>query len=179
MRCELGWLAPLALLVASCNSLLGNQPGLLADAATPCGDDLSNIGTGDFRIAFTFTTTAPGVSALFNQRAVCDHGDFWDIRLGNRAPGGLNIETDDGRHYSEVSTEAPLNDGRPHAIVVSRIGGEFSVDVDGVWQALDYWTTTPAADFAELPALKRGIDVCQPLGTQVFMGTLGDVCVTH
>jgi hypothetical protein len=185
--------APFALFFgASCNALLGNQPGYLVDAATGdavsdgaggwtgCGDDLSNIGGGDFRIAFTLQTTMQGAVALLNQRAVCDHGGLWDIHLSFFNPGGIDLETDDGRHYSLLSNVTVVNDGLSHQIVVTRLAGALGIAVDGDSSGvIDRRLASSPAIFAELSPLRRGLDVCLVNGIQTLMGRIDDICIVH
>lgn len=148
-----------------------------ADAGPSCTDggtgDLSNVGSGDFVIQFTITTSATVLSAVLNQRAVCNHGVFWDIRLN--ANGTLGIETDDGSRYTAFSSSASVNDGSPHAVVVRRIAGTLSVTVDGAPSGSQGSTSS----WGSLAALKNGTDVCVGFDTTVALsGSVTNVCVT-
>jgi hypothetical protein len=85
-----------------------------ASDAPACRTDLSNIGTADFTITLTLTTSQTGYVAVVNQRNVCNLAPLWDVRLSN---GNLYIETCDGPNYSRLTTSGALaNDGKPHAI---------------------------------------------------------------
>jgi hypothetical protein len=144
-----------------------------AKVAVPCGGDLSNIGTGDFHIAFDLRTTQSGLAALLNQRAACSPGKYWDLRFSS---GQIEIETDDVASYTNlVSTGPDLNDGAPHSVVVARVSGTLTITVDGV----DSGSTAAGASFGALPALASGVDVCDGNdGTVAFQGTLSSVCVS-
>jgi hypothetical protein len=151
-------------------------PDATADAG-PCITDLSGIGTGDFRIAFSLSTTQTGQVALLNQRNVCFFGMFWDLRLYN---GVLDVQTDDGTNFVEFKTTVPplVNDGNLHAVVVHRVAQIITVTIDGALAG----TSTAQTSFGSLPPFQTGHDPCQsgPMkdGTVGFAGTLENVCIT-
>jgi hypothetical protein len=146
--------------------------------ALPCRNDLSNIGMADFQISFVVTTTQTGMAALVNQRGACRGGMFWDIRLWTG--GFLHVETDDGfdgaaDRATLTSTGAPVNDGRPHNVLVRRAGGVLTVYVDGTASG----SLGSVASFGQLPPLQSAIDVCDGhAGTVAFVGTIAGVCAT-
>src|SRR5579859_2503597 len=122
----------------STDGLDGNAP--VSDASGPsdaaqsehgCLESFSNIGTADFRISFTITTTQGGAAALVNQRRTCVHGVFWDLRMYD---GIIQVEVDDIANYTSLRTDgAPVvNDGRPHAVLVWRASAALFGSVDGV-----------------------------------------------
>jgi hypothetical protein len=145
--------------------------------AAVCRGDLSNIGTADFHISFSVTTTQSGVAALVNQRATCTLSDFWDVRLSSN--GALDVETVDatqganGTGLKRVGSR--INDGVPHKVLLQRTSGTLTVYLDG----------TPAASapsltsFRQLAPLRIGTDVCTVAidGTKPLIGTVSDVCV--
>jgi hypothetical protein len=151
-----------------------------AEAGPVCLTDLSNVGTGDFQIAFTLTTTAGSVDmALLNQRIGCDETTtWWDVSYipSTSTTGGLAVATDDGTHYviAEQATGAPVDDGKPHHIVVARVGGQLGFSIDGVT------ATGPIADpysFDAMPPLRVGTDDCP--GFEATVGTITEVCLTR
>ncbi|HEV3188876.1 MAG TPA: laminin G domain-containing protein, partial [Polyangiaceae bacterium] len=142
----------------------------------PCVGDLSNIGTRDFRISFSVTTSQGSQSALVNQRSTCSFGMFWDIRLEN---GALFIETDDGQNYMQFTTSGrAVNDGQPHAVLVRRTSASVTAQIDGAAVG----TGVSRASFGRLPAVVSGMDPCQvgPMkdNTVAFTGTLTNLCVS-
>lgn len=142
-----------------------------------CVRDLSNIGTADFHIAFTLTTTAapPQFMVLLDQRATCGVGGYWDIYMAGA--GYIQIQTDDGLNgqgLDAVATDGPpgVNDGSPHRIVAARTEGQLWVQVDtGAASA-------PVADpdnFGVLPPLAVGTSPCE---LPFVDGTIADICIT-
>jgi|HubBroStandDraft_6_1064221.scaffolds.fasta_scaffold18723_2 hypothetical protein len=168
-------------------SLLLNDAGL-----TACQDNLSNIGTGDFHISFTLETTQSGNTAVMNQRPTCGGDfDFWDIRLGATyegagGPGYLLVNTggsyagEDEWNLTNVASTLTVNDGRSHDVVVERVSGVLTILVDQVAAG----TAASLSSFAGLPPLDVGVGICDasngggPLGSEPFVGTLTNVCVT-
>jgi hypothetical protein len=157
---------------ASCT----NNTASVQLTCTACTGDLSNIGTGDFRISLALTTTQNAQAAILNQRPTCNAGTFWDLRL--LAGGTLQMETDDNGGLATITTlqtTATVNDGNPHQVVVERVSGMLTVSIDGV--------STGAASNASLgalPPLQQGTDVCVGQDqTTLFVGTIADVCVNR
>jgi hypothetical protein len=162
--------------------------------AVVCGNDLSNVGTGDFTISLTLTTTAMnsagpvgkniGLTALINQHSTCNlSAPQWNIRVGLPPTGSpanafwIGIETvDDTKVDDSVDNFVVLNDGVPHMIVVTRISGMMRISVDGV-------AGTPVlstSNFGALPHLAIGTDVCDGVdGTVPLVGTVTNVCISH
>src|SRR5258708_3656142 len=141
-----------------------------------CVGDLSNIGTRDFRISFSLTTSQGSEGALVNQRSTCSFGMFWDIRLLN---GALFIETDDGQNYMQLTTSGRVvNDGQAHAVLVRRTSASVTVQIDGAAAG----TGVSQASFARLPPVVSGMDPCQvglmKDNTAAFKGTLTNLCVS-
>ena len=159
----------------------GTSSGSDADAGPPCLTDLSNIGTGDFHVAFTLQTTAGSIDmALINQRTGCDETSaWWDVSYipSTSTQGALAVGTCDGSMSSYVILEQAAavhpDDGMPHRIVVSRTGGQLRFTLDGALAA------GPVADtyaFGVLPPLKVGVDDCPGFGATA--GTIADLCIT-
>jgi hypothetical protein len=157
----------------------------LPSDASPCTGDLSDIGTGDFHISLTLTTTQQGWAALVNQRSSCGGGMFWDVRINS---GQLVVETDDGVFGPEASSEGPratlapdvvVNDGKPHCIRIERVAEMLSIAVDGVVAG----SASSVSSFAKLPPLATGTDPCDcadegcvpPEGA--FLGAIAELCV--
>ena len=133
---------------------------------------LSNIGTADFHISLTVTTTQSARTALINQRAFCWFGGFWDIRLVN---GALLIETcDSSVNYTTVSTQGPLvNDGRPHRVIVERVRKRLTVYIDGIASGGGLSNSA----FGLLPPVSRH-DPCERAGEYgPFVGSIANLSV--
>lgn len=149
------------------------------DMAPTCVTDLSGVGTGDFSIHFTLTTTAvPAAStymALLNQRSRCDDTrPGWDVWM--TAQGNLGVEVYDGSGsaYDNVTDSRPVNDGVPHHITVARSGSSLTIDVDGVFNT---YPSEPIMSLETLPPMNVGIDpTCT--GVHPLSGRLVDVCLT-
>jgi hypothetical protein len=142
--------------------------------APSCKTDLSNIGTADFAVALTLTTSQTGIVAVANQRNVCNFGTFWDVRLSN---GNLYVETDDGTHYAMLTTSGVLaNDGKPHAIKVQRRSQKLTAFIDGI----SVGTAGSTSSFGVLPALQSGVDPCDGHpGNSALVGTVAGLCLTN
>ena len=153
--------------------------------ASGCSDDLSNIGTADFRISLTLTTTQQGWVAIVNQRPVCNAGMFWDIRMDD---GHIVAETDDGMYDGGVWIEDPrttltssitANDGVPHCILVQRVDDVLSITIDGLLVG----EATSISSLAALAPLAAGTDPCDCAGPlcvppeMALIGTVAGLCV--
>ncbi len=157
-----------------CVSPVANADCTACSSTPPavCDNDLSNIGTADFRIQFTVTTSQTTNAALLSQRAVCTNGMFWDIRILNHQ---IFAETDDGTgNYTGLYSNKVVNDGLPHFVVVKRVSGVLSIDID--CQA-DTSGASPAV-LGSLAAFEQSTP-CVSEATEPLDGTLTDVCVTH
>ena len=160
----------------------------LADAGLPdgvpiacrpvasCTNDLSNIGTGDFSIAFTINTASTSPSGVIEQRAICMHSFFWGVRTG--AGGGhLGFEYDDNNaHYRSFTSTGTINDGVDHAVLACRVSGTDYLYIDGVLDTtgpntVDYSTTLSPLTTGTSPCIAFGD------GTVALVGTVDDVCV--
>jgi hypothetical protein len=141
--------------------------------APACKTDLSNIGTADFTITLTLTTSQTGIVAVANQRNVCNLAPLWDVRLSN---GNLYVETCDGPHYSRLTTSGVLaNDGKPHAIKVQRRSEMLTGFIDGT----SVGTAGSTSSFGVLPMLETGVDPCDShTGNAALIGTVTGLCLT-
>jgi hypothetical protein len=140
-----------------------------------CSGDLSNIGTADFHVALTMTTTQVGMTALVNQRSACTSVvTFWSLRVWS---GQLRAETGQagGNRYVLTSTgSVVVNDGRPHDVVLRRVAGVMTIYIDGVASG----STGSAASFGVLAPLQSGTDACDGRsGTVAFVGVIANLCV--
>jgi hypothetical protein len=176
----------------------GAAGGTAGTGGVGCGNDLSNIGTGDFTISLTLTTTAMnstgpvststfsdiGLTAIIAQWSSCNaSAPAWSIRAGlppTDAPANafwIDMGTigDTGVVDSTVNMVV-LNDGVPHMVVVTRISGTMSISVDGV-----AGTAVPStSNFGALPPLATGTDVCVGVdGTVPLVGTVTNVCISR
>jgi hypothetical protein len=146
-----------------------------AGADAWCPGDLSNVGTGDFHVACTVTTAQTGRVALANQRSWCFYQDMWDLRMEAGVPV---IELDDEagvNHYTRLwSVGHPIDDGQPHDVLVERVSGTLSINIDGVRTA----STAATESIGPLPPLVVGSDVCIGVdGTGVLTPPLQNLCI--
>lgn len=156
---------------------VGGIPGSDDSGSTaPCLTDLSGVGTADFRIAFTLTTTnVTQTLALASQRTGCDQSSVWWQAIVDSA-GGIVFETCNGPGaHAGVEAGNAINDGRPHRIVLARVAGAISYSYDGV---IGSAVVPDAYSFGTFGApLTIGTDTC---GDTPFAGhgALTDLCVT-
>ena len=150
--------------------------GVDSAEAGACPQDLSNIGTADFHVSLSLTTsqTSSGYVAVVNQRSQCNPSVFWDIRLDDG--GFVFVEADDVTSYGAIQSPGPrVDDGRPHTVLFQRKSHVLSVFVD---DAGGTPTTPSTASFGNLPPLAVGTDVCIPQDRTVALtGTVTDLCV--
>jgi hypothetical protein len=155
----------------------GAAESVTCEVAPTCSGTLADVGTGDFSIAFTLTTSAAVRSGVISQRSVCMHSKFWDIRIGKVTGGAIamSIELDDGgANYTSFSAPAPLTDGNPHEVKVCRKAGQVYAFADGKLLA----SVPNQTPFSTLPALATLTTKCTALdGTVALVGTVTDVCV--
>jgi hypothetical protein len=149
------------------------------DAPPPdCVTDLSNVGGGDFHIAFTIVTLENNTTyALLNQRAGCDTASvWWDVSINSA--GGVIFTTDDGSAASVVSVEAgdSVNDGVPHHIVVERVAGAISYWDDGVLRSATQ--SDPYAFGAFSAPLAIGSSQCGNEAPLTGHGVITNLCIT-
>ena len=151
------------------------------DAGTCPGgtNDLSDIGTGDFKISFRVVTTKSGWMALLNQRPICSFSTFWDVRQSGA--NRVRIELDDSSSvgYESQESTVAINDGKSHGVSIARVAGTLTIRIDGAAAGEGPSTTS----LGSLAALRVGDDICastvnDPV-TATFSGTLTDVCITR
>jgi hypothetical protein len=139
--------------------------------------DLTNVGKGDFSIAFRLATKQTGWVALLNQRGACSGGMFWDIRQAASGQIFVEVENEGESPYGSLTSIRSINDGYPHGVVVARTMGKLTIHVDGSLVA----TNASAASLGILWPLDVGGDICGPSSdpsTALFAGTLlADVCL--
>ncbi len=156
-----------------------SDTGADGGSAPVCLPTLSGVGTGDFRIAFTLTTTyVPATGsymALLNQRSRCDDTQpGWDVWM--TAQGNLGVEVFDGSGsaYDYVTDSRAVNDGAPHRVAVVRSGTSLVVEVDGVAET---YPSEPAMSLATLSPLDTGVDP-ECSGVRDLSGQLTEICVS-
>jgi hypothetical protein len=163
------------------DAMIGGNNLTCANADAPCSmtppavcqGDLSDIGTGDFRIQFSIATTQGGQLAVMSQRSGCTYGMDWDIRIVNHQ---VFVETDDGTgNYTAVHSNKMINDGVQHDVVVTRTAGVIIIDIDCQTDASG---SSPAA-LGGLPALAQTSSCIGNDSTQPLVGSLTNVCVSH
>lgn len=146
--------------------------GPSCEVATTCTNDLSMLGTGDFSIAFTITTTATAGSGVLSQRAICMRSRFWDVRM--RPNGNLSVELDDTTNYLNLVVPSAVNDGLAHEVRVCRKNGHIYAFADGTLLEDEPNVT----EFQTLPPLATGTTTCTALdGTIALVGSVNGVCI--
>ncbi len=158
-----------------------------------CIGSLSNIGTADFHISFTVKTSQAGFVAVVGQRKDCLLGDYWDVRM---ADGHIQVETDDtdgANHWTQLCAAVeggdagrctsvapadlppPVNDGRPHRVVIWRSSGSLHASVDALMSS----AIESPASFGSLAPVAIGSDPCEGVdGTVASTGTLTNLCLS-
>ena len=158
---------------------VGADPRPISCRCASCTGDLSNVGTGNFNIQFTLTTTTTN-GAVLNQRSICYTDEMWDIRT--TATGQLQVETDDNNGtYTSLVTPVVVANGTPHSIVITRLNGTLLIIVDSDEVA----SGASKASLGALHALATKTDICDTTGgpngvgdgTVPLVGTVSDVCV--
>lgn len=123
-----------------------------------CLTDLSGVGTGDFRVTFTLTTTAHVNVSLLSQRIGCDQSSMlWSVSLSYT--GQIAAATDDGMaaHWAATIEANSVADGKLHTIVFARTSGKIWISRDGVVDSV------PVDDpylLGALAPLQIGTDAC-------------------
>jgi hypothetical protein len=149
-------------------------PGDARPDGPACVRDLSNVGAGDFHIAFTLTTSQSGTQSaplpIVSQRNNCGDAVFWGIRMYN---GRVNAELDGsnaGAGYVGLLSNASVSNGRPHDIVVQRVAKTLTIIIDGAASG----SVSCSTALGQLPPLLEGTDQClSPL-----VGTIANLCIT-
>jgi hypothetical protein len=132
-----------------------------------CRTDLSNIGTADFDIALTVTTTQTGLVALVNQRQRCgSYNYWWDLRIKN---GTILVETE----AVNLTSTAIVNDGTSHKVSVQRTNGRVWIYIDGLLST----SAVLVSSIGQLPPLVVGTDPCTST-TAPFAGKVADLCLS-
>jgi len=147
-------------------------------ASIKCLTDLSGVGTGDFRIAFTITTTFHGNVALLSQRIGCDQSSMlWSTSLNYN--GHVQGSTADGMagHWATTAEANSVVDGSPHQIVFARTSGKIWISRDGV---IDSVLVDDSYPLDTLPPLRIGTNDCSDfLSAQTAGITISNVCISR
>jgi hypothetical protein len=146
-----------------------------------CVNDLSNVGTGNFTIAFTVTVSrapAPSVFvSLLNQRAGCTTtSSYWEVAFGSW--GGVTASTYNGAdgnpiHFVEGSTS--IADGKPHHVKVQRVADALAVWVDGALGSAQVIDTDALGAMAPLTI---GSEPCANILPSEGYATVEDICLS-
>lgn len=142
--------------------------------------DLSNVGAGDFRIAFRIATKQTGWAALMNQRTECAYGMFWDLRQSGSGTLMLELDGSGVNTYETLESTIAVNDGKSHEVLVARSSGTLAIEVDGAQAGL----RASSAALSALPSLRVSDDICVGVDTNpptaAFAGmTLSDLCISR
>jgi hypothetical protein len=141
----------------------------------PCITDLSGVGTADFYVRFSVTTTGTVWLPIAQQRWICDATrPFWSVMV--KAGGLIEFSVcagTDGGTYDAIDSSSTVNDGQKHEVIAARVAGVFSVEVDGV---VAQSQGQPVQNVGALHALEVGVDsVC---GTQPLVGKIEGLCIS-
>jgi hypothetical protein len=142
----------------------------------PCTNDLSYVGTGDFEVKFTITTSSQQPSAaVLSQRGICDHSYFWAVRFAYGGRVWLELDEPEGRNYLFCLSAIAVNDGVPHRVVMRRISGVVSIVVD--CREPDFCSSATDLSGALAPLGGPSADPCiwEP-GYMPIEGTVTHVC---
>lgn len=121
-------------------------------------DTIGNFGTADTYISFDVRRTGATQGPILSKRTGCNAAAGWLINLQG---GGIGAHFyGPGSMADEVNNLVPLADGLWHRVVVSRVGRNLTIVVDGVRKATN--NTGPAADVNNTAVLKFGGDPCIP-----------------
>jgi hypothetical protein len=184
--------APDSTTVESGAALGSIEAGACSPIGSTCIDDLSKIGSADFRITLKVTTTQGQKEALVNQRDHCGFGMFWDVRIFG---GQILVETDDEMRSSdpsahpltELSGTKRVDDGQPHCVMIWRKSQTITIFVDGAAAG----SASSTSSFGQLSSRVSETDPCDGQGcsqvplfgsqckdnTLPFAGTLSDLCL--
>lgn len=143
--------------------------------ASPCVTDLSNVGAGDFRVAFTLTTTeSDGWYALVEQQSTCDQkSSSWSVRIDSA--GGIVGSTSDGQRSAGVEAGDSVNDGRPHRVVFARTARALWYSDDGSVRSA-YVPDDQA--LGAMGPLSIGASSCGGSKPLAGAGTIENLCIT-
>jgi hypothetical protein len=124
-------------------------------------NDLSNVGTGDFTIAFDFQTSV-GFAEFLSQRASCDDSPPWFEVTGSFYDGrGIILEI--SSPYLAIVTNSPgYNDGKPHHLAIHRTSGTLTITVDGNVIG----TNQSGQNLTVMPPLQIGNGPCVPYSSE-------------
>ena len=154
-----------------------------------CLTDLSGVGTGDFQISFTLTTTETVLTlALVSQRGDClcvgpgsycpVPSTFWDVVLQAGAIVAITA-ADSAGSYVSIRSDSLVADGRPHHITVGRTNGAFWQEIDGIRAGN---SVSNPHSFEVFPALSVGADKCETAASATTPladhGTLAELCLS-
>lgn len=153
------------------------EPPLLATAAVPADfgtaavpADLATAAVpADFRIA-----AAPAVTGMqvLSKRALCQVGNFWDVRMSTS--GTVGIEVYGGGGNTGLGTVVSVTDGNFHTVVFTRRGSVVSAYVDGILRSRN--DAAVVADVSNDAQLALGDGPCVNAdGTVPFHGILDEI----
>lgn len=135
-----------------------------------------NPGLGDFTFAFSVLTTATVAQALWEKRQACDSEgtSFWGFRMASDGEVGFEVQDLNGQNYVDPVSQAVVNDGLWHRVVVTRKGPTVRLFVDGIPQATR--TSPSTADISNDTRLRAGVSACDFAdGTHAFTGELDEL----
>lgn len=136
-----------------------------------CGASLSGASGENFSIGFRVKTAAAAPSAILSQRTSCDAtADFWDIQL--QATGRLSVEFGGAKSYMSLVSQAAVNNGASHAVIVRRSAGILRIFIDGIPSGV----ALAPMPLGALPALRTASGNPCP-AVLALAGQVSDVCL--
>src|SRR5262249_43758378 len=125
-------------------------------------------------IEFWMLTSSTRFETIVSKRAICGHTNFWEIRMSS---GRLSVEVDGGaagQNYNTFSSNAVVNTGQFHHVVLARQAVTVSLYIDG---ALDNSQSTAGiTDVTTTASMLAGLSPCVGVdGTNYFTGRLDEI----
>jgi hypothetical protein len=97
------------------------------------GPSLGNFGTGTFSIAFWMKTSpAARYQWMITKRKINSHSNFWEFGVSPSGELRAAVDEDDrGKNYVDFTGRTAVNDGQWHHVVLTRLGVQLRLYVDG------------------------------------------------
>lgn len=159
------------------------SPATTSDVRFPAA--IGQLGAGDFAVSFDIRTTATSVQSLLGNRTVCNHGQWWDIRIGSTGRPGIELDdnpnfngtTYDSSKYLALSASTSVNDGAWHTVRIVRQQNTVSIYVDGSLSGSA--VASSPIDVSDANDLVLGNDGCTGRdGSRAFVGRIDNLLIS-
>src|SRR6185503_7946604 len=138
------------------------------------GSSAGNFGAADFTVHFWMKTGSTRPEAVIGKRPVCDHSNFWDLRMTS---GFLAFEADQGGpNYLNFGTGIAVNDNVFHHVAIVRQGTTVSIYIDGTLAGSGSGNAANVDSGANLIA---GVGACTGFSTSPFTGVLDELTLAN